>query len=337
MLQRLALADVIAARNRIEGIAVRTPLKPSESLSARLGGPVLLKIETMQPTGAFKVRGAAARLLELSPAERGYGVVTASTGNHGRGVAYVARHLGMRAVVCLSTLVPSNKVAALRRLGAEVDVGGANQDEAFDRAHEHARTAGLTMVSPFDDAHVIAGQGTIGLEIIEALPAVASVIVPVSGGGLASGVALALKSVRPDIRVIGVSSDRGPAMLRSLEAGRPILVPEEESLADSLGGGIGLDNRYTFSMVRDLVDEMLTVSDHEVAAAMRHAYLVERLVLEGAGASALALLLRDAPAVPPPTVALLTGDNVDPVRHRQIVCGDGCRATEEIHRACAQQ
>jgi threonine dehydratase len=332
----VTLADVLAARARIRGIAIETPLKPSPSLSTLAGGPVWLKVETMQATGAFKLRGAASRLLALGADERARGVVTVSTGNHGRGVAYVARQLGMRAVVCVSALVPQNKRAALRAVGAEVEVVGSSQDAAQAHAEALARDAGLILVSPFDDPWVIAGQGTCGLEIVERLPEVRSVLVQLSGGGLASGVALALKSADPSIRVIGVSSDRGPAMLRSLEAGRPIEVTEEASLADSLGGGIGLDNRCTFRMVQALVDDVRLVSDAQVAHAMRHAYVHERLVVEGAGAAGIAALLAEPRGIPTPAVLLLTGDNVDHATFQHAVCGADCGAATRFAALAAR-
>jgi threonine dehydratase len=320
---RPSFADVVAARERIAKLAVRTPLRPSLALSERLNCPVFLKLETVQPTGAFKLRGAATKVLALDDAERARGLVTASTGNHGRAVAYAARAVGARCVVCLSKLVPANKVAAVRALGAEALVVGEDQDEAFLTAHALARD-GMILVDPFDDPLVVAGQGTIGAEIVEDLPAARTVLVPVSGGGLAAGVALAAKALKPDVRVIGVSSDRCPAMLRSLEAGRPVEVEEAASLADSLGGGIGLDNRVTFAMVRDLVDEIRLVSDKAVAAAMRFAFRRERLVLEGAAAAPLAVLLAAAPgAIECPIVALATGDNVDPDLFIRVVSAAG--------------
>lgn len=324
-----SFADVLAARARIAPLATRTPLRISAALTERLGAPVFLKLETTQPTGAFKVRGAANKMLSLSAPERARGVITASTGNHGRAVAYVARAIGARCVVCLSNLVPANKIAAIRALGAEVDVGGASQDEAFLRVHARAREEGFIIVDPFDDALVVAGQGTIGLEIVEDQPEIATIVVPVSGGGLAAGIALAAKQLRPGVRVIGVSSDRGPAMKRSLDAGRPIEVPEEPSLADSLGGGIGLENRVTFRLVRDLVDEIRLVSDAQVAEAIRFAFRHERLVLEGAAATPLAVLLASPRgSLKGPIVCIATGDNIDPDLFLKIVTSQ----TEESAR-----
>ncbi len=238
------------ARQAIAPFIRRTPLVRSEALSARLGRNVHLKLETLQTTGAFKLRGATNRILQLSDAERERGVVAVSTGNHARAVAHAARVQEVSAVVCMSPLVPRNKVEAVQALGAEVQIVGRNQDEAEVVARQLAAERGLTFVSPFDDPFVIAGQGTIGLELLEDLPALDCVLVPLSGGGLIGGIALALKCADPEIRVIGVSMERGPAMALSLAAGRPVAVEEEASLADSLGGGIGLDNRYTFALVQ---------------------------------------------------------------------------------------
>ncbi|MCC7272311.1 MAG: pyridoxal-phosphate dependent enzyme [Alphaproteobacteria bacterium] len=311
----VTLDDVRAARRLIAGIAVRTPLKGCDALGERIGGAVHLKIETMQPTGAFKVRGAANRLLQLSPEERRRGVITVSTGNHGRAVAYVARRLGIRCVVCLSSLVPANKVAAIRALGAELDVGGENQDAAMDRAEGRALAEGLVMVSPFDDPAIIAGQGTIALEILEDVADAGTIVVPLSGGGLAAGVAVAAKALRPSLRVVAIGSERCPAMLRSLEAGRPVAVAEHESLADSLGGGIGLANRFTLALVGEFVDEIRVVGEAAIAAAMRFAFHEARLVVEGAAAVPIAALhAARFGEFPSPIVAVITGDNVEPDR-----------------------
>ncbi len=308
------------ARQAIAPFIRRTPLVRSETLSGRLGQNVHLKLETQQQTGAFKLRGATNRMLQLDEVERERGVVAVSTGNHARAVAHAARAQAIPAVVCMSPLVPQNKVEAVQALGAEVQIVGRNQDEAEVVAKQLAAERGLTFVSPFDDPLVIAGQGTIGLELLEDLPALDCVLVPLSGGGLIGGIALALKSADPKIRVIGVSMERGPAMALSLAAGRPVAVEEEASLADSLGGGIGLDNRYTFALVRDLVDETVLVSEAEIAAAMRHCYWQERQIVEGGAAVGVAALLAGKTAPPGDhLVVLLSGGNVDMQRFTEIV------------------
>lgn len=306
------LADIIAARKRIRGMAALTPLRPSDAMSRHCGAPVYFKLETMQPTGAFKVRGAANHILSLSADQRRAGVITVSTGNHGRAVAYVACALAIRCVVCLSSLVPANKIAAIEALGAEVDVGGADQDAAMERAIARACAEGMTLVPPFDHPAVIAGQGTIGLEIAEDLLPVGTVIAPLSGGGLIGGIAAALKPIDPRIRVVAIASERCPAMLESLKAGWPVMVEERSSLADLLGGGIGLENAYSFPLVRDLVDEVWVVGEDATADAIRLAFIHERLVLEGAAATGIAALIQ-APAgtFPGPIVVVVTGDNID--------------------------
>lgn len=308
----VSIGDIEDARLRISLLAVRTPLKPSQTLSSRLGKQVYLKLETMQPTGAFKLRGAANAILSLSSAQRKLGVVTCSAGNHGRAVAYVTRHVGIPATVFLSSLVPANKVQAIRELGATVVVTGADFDEASAEAREFCADQGMTFVHAFDDREIVAGQGTIGLEILDDLPNVDTIIVPLSGGGLIAGIALAAKARKPSVHIIGVSMEHGAAMHESLKAGRPVSVKEEPTLADALAGGIELDNSVTFPLVRDLVDEVRLLSEAEIADAMVFALLEERIVLEGAGATPLALLLRDDGAVRGDNiVAVCTGDNVD--------------------------
>lgn len=318
----LSLADIYRARSRIDGRVHRTPLVESPSLSAHAGTPVYLKLETVQPTGSFKLRGATNALAQLG--ERGCTrVVTASTGNHGRAVAYAARALGIDATVCLSRLVPANKVEAVRALGAQVRITGQSQDEAEHEALRLAREEGYAYVPPFDDPHVIAGQGTIGLEIVEALPDVANIVVPLSGGGLFAGIALAAKSANSAIGLTGVTMARGAAMHASLAAGQPVLVEELDTLADSLGGGIGLENRYTYVLTRDLIDETVLLDEASIARGIVHAYRQERLVVEGAAAVGIAAVLdRALPAeriARGPLVLVVTGANIDMDLHRRIV------------------
>lgn len=310
--RRLTLRDLYLARRRIVGLAVRTPLVQSPGLSAQSGRNVYLKLETQQVTGAFKLRGAANRLLSLTPEERARGVVTVSTGNHGRAVAYVGSRLGMRVVVCVPELVLPHKVAAMRALGAEIVVRGASQDEAEAHAMDLERREGLIGVSPFDDLHVIAGQGTIGLEVLEDLPQVDTVVVPLSGGGLMGGIAFAVKAADAAVRTVGVSMARGPVMVESVKAGRVVQLPEEPTLADSLMGGIGLDNRHTFDLIRKTVDEYVLLDEDEIAAAMRYALLEEHLVVEGGGAVGIGALLHNkASNLGEHVVVVVSGGNVD--------------------------
>ncbi|MBK0400414.1 hydroxyectoine utilization dehydratase EutB [Limibaculum sp. M0105] len=315
-------ADILAARRRIAAHVRRTPLERSAALSSRLGGEIHLKLEHRQVTGAFKLRGAANALLALPEARRRAGVTTASTGNHGRALAHAARAAGVPAVICLSRLAPANKVAGVEAMGAEARVIGESQDEAMIEAERLVAEEGMTLIPPFDHADVVAGQGTCGLEIVEDLPDVGTVLVPLSGGGLIAGVALAVKTARPRARVVGVSMTRGAAMAASLAAGHPVEVREEETLADSLGGGVGLDNRVTFAMVRDLVDEVVLLDEAEIAEGIRWAYAAEGEVIEGGAAVGIAALLAGKAAPRGPTVALLSGRNIDLGLHRRVICSD---------------
>lgn len=316
----IALGEIERAQAAIAGQVCRTPLVPAFSLSSDQC-QVFMKLEILQATGAFKLRGATFALQNLSDTQKARGVVAVSTGNHGRGVAYAARRLGLRAVICMSRLVPQNKRAAIAELGAEVRIFGESQDEAEEEAARAVAAEGLVPISPFDHPHVIAGQGTIGLELLEDLPDLDSVLVPVSGGGLIAGIAQAVKSASPrPVRVIGVTMERGAAMHASQAAGRPVLVPEEESLADALGGGIGLDNRHTFAMVRDLVDDLILVSEAEIAAAMAHLYWHERTIAEGSGAVGVAALLSGkARNLGCKTAVVISGRNVDMTAYTQVV------------------
>lgn len=321
MTQDIHLIDLYRARERLRGEVLHTPLVSSPSLSRHTGSTVHLKLECRQITGSFKLRGATNALLSLDQDARARGVVGVSTGNHGRALAYAARRLGVRAVICMSRLVPANKVEAIRALGAEVHITGASQDEAEHEVARLIREEGLTLLPPFDHSDVIAGQGTVGLELLEDLPTVDTVLVPLSGGGLLAGVALAMKSASPAIQVIGVTMERGCAMHASLEAGHPVQIEELETLADSLGGGIGLDNRYTFRMAQALVDDTVLVSEDEIAAAIRHAYREEQVVVEGSGAVGIAALLAGRIANPGTTAVLISGANIDMALHQRIVCG----------------
>jgi threonine dehydratase len=319
----LSLRDVYRARTRIQGRVRRTPLLRSDSLSRRTGAEVFLKLESLQETGAFKLRGATNKLMALGPDERTRGVVTVSTGNHGRAVAFAGQSLGIRATVCMSELVPRNKVAAIEALGAEVRISGRSQDEAEIVADRLAAELGMVPVSPFDDPFVIAGQGTIGLELLEDLPDLDAVLVPLSGGGLLGGVALVLKAASPAIRMVGITMERGAAMHESLKAGRPVEVEEVESLADSLGGGIGRGNRRTFDLCRRYVDDSLLVSEVEIADGMRHLFFEERLVAEGGAAVGVSALLHERVAVKGLRVAvIISGRNVD-MRQFLRVVGEG--------------
>jgi len=317
----LSLHDIYLARQRIHGLVRNTPLELSPSLSRHLGAPVYLKLEALQTTGSFKLRGASNAIAALDAEQRACGVVTASTGNHGRAVAHAAAQLGVKATVFLSQRVPGNKVQAVRDLGAEVCIVGHSQDDAQHAAQQYAERQGATLVPPFDHPQVIAGQGTLGVEIIEQLPEVAQVLVPLSGGGLFAGVALALKSLNPAITTHGISMQRGAAMHASLQAGRPVELEELPTLADSLGGGIGLGNQHTLSMTQRLLDQLHLLPEGSIANAMRHAYQHERLVLEGAGAVGIAALLDGLVPARGSVVVVVSGRNVDSAQHLRVLNG----------------
>lgn len=317
----VTLQHILAARDRIADKIAATPVVVSTSLSERLGVPVHLKLEHRQTTGSFKLRGASNAVASLDAEDRTRGVIAASTGNHGRALSHAAKLEGMRAVICMSKLVPANKVEEIRRLGAEIRIVGNSQDDAQVEVDRLVAQERLVMVPPFDHSAVIAGQGTLGLEIVSAVADVETVLVPLSGGGLAAGIAAAVKGAKPNTRIIGISMQRGAAMKASLDAGRPVQVEEMPTLADSLGGGIGLDNRLTFSMCRDLLDDVVLLSEAEIAAGIAHAYEQEREIVEGAGAVGIAALLAGKIKPRGPVVSVLSGRNIDMGRHRDIVCG----------------
>ena len=268
----LSLAHVLEAARRICPLVLRTPFVPAPSLCEQShAASVHMKLESLQNTGAFKVRGASNRILSLTDAERERGVITFSTGNHGKAVAYVAGQTGTPAVVCVSRHVPQYRVDIIRRLGAEVVVKGESQDEAEAEYDRLMKDRHLVPVVPFDDPYIVAGQGTVGLEMMTERPELDLLLVPLSGGGLLAGVALAAKLIKPTMRIVGVSISQSPAMLESLKAGHPVAVPENDTLADSLLGGIGGENRFTLPLVRQYVDEHVVIDEPEIEQALFYA------------------------------------------------------------------
>ena len=316
----LTLADIIEARNTLRGVATDTPLVPSPYLSEACGQEFLLKLENMQPVGAFKLRGAVNAVMTLPATVAG--VTCCSTGNHGRGVAYAAAQRGMKAVICMSRLVPQAKVDGIRALGADVRIIGTSQDDAMQESQRLCDAEGLVEISPFDDPKVIAGQGTIGVEMLEARPDLTTLLVPLSGGGLAAGVAVAAKAINPAIRVIGITMDRGAAMHASLVAGKPVEVAEVASLADSLGGGIGLENRLSFPLCRDHLDATVLVTEEEIRHAMQVLYFEDRIVAEGASVVGLAAILSGKVRVDGPAGTIVTGRNLDMGLFTKIMAGE---------------
>lgn len=314
-----SLGDVRRARERIVKLVASTPTITSHPLTEHVGTPVALKLECLQPTGSFKVRGAASRMLT---GPRPAGVVTASTGNHGRAMSHVARQLGIPAIVCVSDNVVAGKLTALRAMGCELMIGGDSQTEALVTATALAAERGLLLVHPFDDPAIVAGQATIGIEVLEQQPDVTTIVVPLSGGGLLAGITAAVKGMRPEVRIVGVSMDHGAVMAASLATGHPVDLPEVDSLADSLQGGIGRDNRHTWPIIRDLVDEVVLVSENDIWAGMRFAMDQHRLVLEGAGAVGIAALLSGAVTVDGSTTLICSGSNAEAAHIEALARGD---------------
>lgn len=323
------LEEIRAAYERIAGAVRRTVTERSAPMETISGSPVYLKHEHTQETGSFKLRGATNAVRGLTEEQKAKGVVGVSTGNHGRGLAFAAHAAGVKCVICMSDLVPQVKIDGIRSHGADVRIIGHSQDEAQQEVDRLVADEGMTMIPPFDHRNVIAGQGTVGLELLEQAPDAGTVLVPVSGGGLISGVAAAVKAVRPSMRVIGVSMERGAAMYACQKAGKPIQVDELPTLADSLGGGIGLENRFTFAMTRDLVDDLVLVSEAEIAAAIRHLYWQERQIVEGSGSVGVAAILAGKVEAAEPVVALLTGGNIAMKQHHRIISGEDVDVSQE--------
>jgi threonine dehydratase len=303
-------ADVDAARARLAGTVHETPCSYSETLSTLTGARVFLKLENLQMTGSFKERGAANLLLQLSPDERRRGVVAASAGNHGLAVAFHAARLRVAAVIVMPEWAPLAKVTAARRHGGEVVLHGDNFDEAYTRAREIEADRRLVFVHPFDDPRVIAGQGTIGLELLEQVPGLDAVLVPVGGGGLLGGVALAVKAARPAVQVIGAQAQEVPGMASALAAGTRVTVPAATTIADGIA--VRRVGEHTFDLARRFADRLVTVSEEEIANAILLLLEIEKTVVEGAGAVPLAALANRRVALEGRTVALVvSGGNID--------------------------
>ena len=313
----LSPASVLSAAHRLRGIARRTPLRRSDGLSALTGGSVYLKCECEQITGAFKLRGAFNTIALLSDEERRKGVVTSSAGNHGMGLAWAARHFGVQATIFVPATAPRVKRDGIAALGATVNDQAAHYDEALDLATAFATERGATHVHPERGAALLAGQGTIALEILEELPDLATFVVPVGGGGLLGGCAALLDAVAPRVRIVGTQSDQTAAMARSLEAGRIVPIPVAPTLADGLAGAI---EETGFETGRRVLDEMITVTEDEIAGAIAWLWREERLVVEGSGAVGVAALRSGyRPPVEGDIAVVLTGGNIDRDRWDDIV------------------
>jgi threonine dehydratase len=321
----IGLAEIEAARRLLDGVARMTPLEGSRALADQVGGPVWLKCENLQRTGSFKIRGAYVRIARLSDEERARGVVAASAGNHAQGVALAAALLGCSATVFMPTGAPIPKVQATKAYGAQVQLHGATLDEALVAAGAFAAETGAVLIHPFDHPDVIAGQGTVGLELLEQCPDVRTVVVGTGGGGLVSGIAAAVKAVRPDVEIIAAQAAGAAAFPASLAAGRPTPLASMGTMADGIA--VGCPGDVTFRHVRDLVDRVVTVDDDALSRALLLLLERAKLVVEPAGAAALAAVMEDPTAYAPPVVVVLSGGNVDPlllsnvIRHGLIAAG----------------
>jgi threonine dehydratase len=307
----ISLADVEAALGRIRDRVYLSPCARSETLSRLTGTSAFLKLENLQMTGAYKERGALNKLLTLSEAERARGLIAASAGNHAQAVAYHGGRLGVATTIVMPETTPIMKVANTRAHGARIVLHGASYDEAYAEARRLEHAEGATFVHPFDDPQVMAGQGTVGLEVLDQVPEVEAVLVPVGGGGLVSGIAVAMKARRPDLRVVGVEAEVIPCMLQALEAGRPVTIEPASTLADGIA--VKRAGDLTFEHVRALVDEVVTVSEEEIASAILYLLEREKTVVEGAGAVAVAALMQHKVkgVAGRPVVSVVSGGNID--------------------------
>jgi threonine dehydratase len=316
---------VQAARLLLAGVVRTTPLEGSRPLSARVGGPVFLKCENLQRTGSFKLRGAYVRIARLTQAERARGVVAASAGNHAQGVALASQLLGITATVFMPEAAPLPKVAATTAYGAQVRLSGATVDEALVAARAFEAETGAILIHPFDHADVVAGQGTVGLEILEQCPDVRTVVVCTGGGGLVAGIAVAVKALRPDVQIVAAQASGAAAFPGSLAAGRPVPVSDMVTMADGIA--VGCPGELTFPLVRDLVDRVVTVEEDTISRALLLCLERAKLVVEPAGAAAVAAILDDPTAFAPPVVAVVSGGNIDPlllakvIRHGLLAAG----------------
>ena len=310
-MREVTRADIEAARDVLGDVARRTPIEGSRPLSEGVGGPVALKCENLQRAGSFKIRGAYVRIARLSDDERAHGVVAASAGNHAQGVALAATLLGTSSTVFMPEGAPIPKVEATKAYGANIRFAGATVDEALVAAEQYAAESGAVLIHPFDHPDIVAGQGTVGLEILEQCPDVKTVVVGVGGGGLVSGVAAAIKPVRPDAVIVGVQAAGAASYPMSLAAGSPQKLPSMATIADGIA--VGCPGELTFRMVRHLVDDIVTVSEEALSQALLLCLERAKLVVEPAGAAAVAALMDMPQRFEPPVVAVLSGGNIDPL------------------------
>ena len=315
----VTLADVRAARDVVVDVVRRTPLEPNRALSERVGGPVFLKCENLQRAGSFKIRGAYTRMSRLTAAERARGVVAASAGNHAQGVALAAQILGIEAHIFMPVGAPLPKIHATRGYGAQVTFHGSSVDDALTAATAYAGATGAVLIHPFDHPDIVAGQGTVGLEIVEQCPDVGTVLVCTGGGGLLAGVSTAVRALRPQTCIVGVQAEGAAAYPASLAAGHPVALAAMTTMADGIA--VGRPGEVPFALVSRYVDDVVTVSEEQLSGALL--FLLERakLVVEPAGAAGVAALLGDGLTgrLRPPVVAVLSGGNIDPLLMMRVI------------------
>jgi len=315
-----ALSEIEAARHRVAALARVTPLERSESLSDAHNADIHLKLECWQPTRSFKVRGACNAIALLTPEQRARGIVTASAGNHGQAIALAARTMGVRAIVFVPASAPHIKQDRIRRLGAELRVDQPDYDAAERAALDFAAREEFVFVSAFSDPDVIAGAGTIALELLDQLPSMREVIVPVGGGGLIAGIGIALKTLRPDVRVIGVQSTETRAMHAAFAAGRAVDVEIPPTLADGLSG---CTDQATYERARAVVDELVLVEESAIADAIRVLHAHDGVVAEGSGAVGIAALRSGVITVQGPAAFVITGGNIDSHKFAAVLAHKG--------------
>ena len=326
----ISLQAIRDARKAIAPFVKSTPLVRSQFLSNLCGGDVFLKIENLQVTNSFKIRGAFNKLLHLSVEEKTKGIVTASAGNHGQAVAFAAQKLNYPARIVVPRTTPKIKIDGIKKYGADLVLFGDIYDEAEQKAKDLARKDGLVFVSPYNDELIIAGHGTIGLEIIEALTNVDTVIVPVGGGGLISGISIAIKSIKPNVQVIGVQSEASPVMYESLKAGKIVNARKTETIAEGLSGGIEKGS-ITFKIAQEYVDKVLLVREETIRRAVYLLWDSEKQVTEGSGAAAIAPIIENKNLFGGKTVvAVITGGNIDAKLFQSIKAYRNCAVATSI-------
>jgi threonine dehydratase len=317
--------DILAARTLLTGVSVETPVQESRALAQTVGGPVWLKCENLQRTGSFKIRGAYVRIAKLTDEQRARGVVAASAGNHAQGVALAATLTGAQSLVFMPTGAPLPKIEATKAYGAEVRLVGLNVEDALREAERECAASGAVLIHPFDHRDVIAGQGTVGLEILEQVPDVATIVVSTGGGGLVSGIAAAVKAQRPEVRVVAVQAEASASFPSSLAVGHPVALEGGGTIADGIA--VARPGDITLAHVAALVDDVITVSDEAISRALLMCLERAKLMVEPAGAAAVAAVMESPTSFAAPVVVVLSGGNVDPVlllrviRHGMIAAG----------------